>query len=330
MARLRKLNIFDISKILDSPKDYYELDLNSLNSSVISKKDFLNSFWNIFLPMPFKKFPYIYVAIQEGEIIGAIVLIQDGKKTKRWKIARVITAVDNFEASLNLIEFAVHHFGAKGIETFLTYVDYSYENLLDVFQNHCNFRRCLDMEIWEVPKLITGNEVECFQPFSRKYTKDTLEFINSDIDPYYRQSLMFKSLEYRPGLKSREYIGFNDKEKIETFFTLSTFDNEIFWIDVYLNYFSRDIFQHIIIFVNNMLAKENENFKLYLKLKKYNKTSKEIRGFIEENSFTLTQTKAVFIKDYWHQIKKRDKLFEKTRVFNDMSSAACKEVNNQC
>jgi ribosomal protein S18 acetylase RimI-like enzyme len=76
--------------------------------------------------------PYILVAVSEGSVRGLLWLSADGLGKSRWRIEQLIVHPDEsaLDVGKHLVAYAIHHYGAQGVRTFVAKVESACEPVL--------------------------------------------------------------------------------------------------------------------------------------------------------------------------------------------------------
>lgn len=101
------------------------------------------------LPLRLTFMPGIYVAVEQHHVLGLVWVSQDGGNPQRWKIDQLILNPQDMsslgrsalDVGRQLIDYVITSYGAKGVETFLAYVDTHYDQGLALLKE-CGFRHC--------------------------------------------------------------------------------------------------------------------------------------------------------------------------------------------
>ena len=116
---------------------------------------------NHFLPLRFKFLPEIFVAQESGQVVSVVWMSADGKRKDCWKIDEIVVnpeAHSSISVTQQLVQFGISQLGAKGVETFLAYVDNHAQDAIALFKQ-CGFRRATAQIEWQkelTPEFVEG------------------------------------------------------------------------------------------------------------------------------------------------------------------------------
>jgi hypothetical protein len=105
---------------------------------------------NSLLPLSLKFMPEVFVASDEGRVLSLIWLSQDGHRRDCWKIDEIIINPEtdsSLAVTKQLVQYSLSQLGARGVETFLAYLDVSSVDGIGLLKE-CGFRHCTRLHTW--------------------------------------------------------------------------------------------------------------------------------------------------------------------------------------
>lgn len=106
---------------------------------------------NHWLPLSGKFLPEIFVAQENGQVVSLVWMSPDGKTRDCWKIDEIVVNPDapsSLGVTQQLVQYGLSQLGAKGVETFLAYVDNHAQEAIALFKL-CGFRRVTARQLWQ-------------------------------------------------------------------------------------------------------------------------------------------------------------------------------------
>lgn len=338
MAKIRRLNIFDIRKIRKMV-NYLDAGLPSNLLSGIKFAVFPFDLLHDFLPTNLKFAEEIYVASEKSSVMGIIGIIPDGENKKRWKINRLVLNLNGYDTGKQLIDYVVSKYGAEGVETFLVTIDEYFGEAIALFKNNCGFRGCSQLQVWNMENLQDFKEFQGIPHYLKRissFDPKVLEEIDKvNLFPQFRMSLAKAPGDFKLGYKDRilnkfeatkveKFIVNNpDKKFIEGYITLSSYDEKNYQLDMTLSLAYQDYYKEILDYFLAYVANKNSEAKLSVVLRKYYQSSYKLAEVLENTGFKLSKSYQVLVKDYWRPIKAENEQKKAIIVFPEITSPAC-------
>jgi len=96
------------------------------------------------LPLAFKNFPTVYVAISRQKMLGLIWLQKDRGQSSRWQVNAVAICADAdvapYDIGTQLMNYAINRHGGDGVQTFVARVPHYNGVALNLYKS-CGFRQ---------------------------------------------------------------------------------------------------------------------------------------------------------------------------------------------
>ena len=312
MDRIRRLNIFDKSKLLRmSNVDSYDFKYN------IAKE--ITCGGQIFLPLPMKFLPESFVFERDGEICGLISVSTAHGNPYRINIKRLLFKGEDYLTGKELINHTVGYYGELGAKIFKVIIDNNQKDLESLFVKGCGFRCGSWENLWDITNDI--NRFKEIIPINFKNASDgqikrVSELVNSELLAYYKPSLEQYPEEFKsPLLKifssewENSYILIRSKNVV-AYLTIKTTDNKNFVITLIKNNGYRLDYDRIISFALKTIgSKRNSSFNAYIRQRKCFKFSDDFEQYLHEHGYECVQTQHVLIKDFYRPVKEEYKSF---------------------
>ncbi len=282
--------------------------LNSKRAYGFSFGSFLHSL----LPISLKFMKEFFVATDDKRIMGAISANCTKGVPCRVRIGEMFFSEDCYDVAKQLIEFVISHYGAKGAASFLVKVDNSYSELLNLLLSQYNFRQCACEKLWKVSRR-KYEEFESrvrIRPFRNSDAASVAIMYNEALISHFRPSLSLSANSFKDtpfkGLQDIVEFKYILEDKASSsqlaYISISTKDNENYVLDIVQTSWYDTEFDDIIAFACSEIKKRNLNFTLYVRSRKYTLTGGMHEEFLEKNSFLLSQTNVVLIKDFYSTV----------------------------
>lgn len=316
MAKIHKLNYFNRSKI----KDMIPF-LNTRRNNGFLKILSISPFGPIhsLLPLKYKFLDESYIISENSESLGAITVSPIVGNYSKLAISQLYFGENAYDVAKQLIDFVISYYGANGATTFYASFDETYGELVNLFITSCGFRQCSAEEVWEVTK-------KTFQkPSTIKYRmfkdcdlKEISDIYNDSLVTYFKPTLERSEKEFSESFchgltystSYRYVIEDNSSGRIIGYFLISTDDNESYVIDFnYSDGYEID-FDGIMYFATREILKRKRHFRLFIKTKRYLKTSEQQKEFFIHNNFQWIKTKILLVKDFYKLIKQESPIKE--------------------
>lgn len=271
------------------------------------------------VPLKWKFLPESYVLKEDGKIKGLITVGPLRSKNKKMEIQKLFFEENSFADAIDLIQFAVSKYKAKGAFSIVVKIDDYLSDLLNIFVTQCGFTQISQEKLWRINKFIhTEYDSKRFRLFRNTDDKDVQNLYNDSLLPHFRPLLgknkeefnecIFKGLSYYSEYK---YV-ILDKEKVNLvgYVSILTSDNENYVIDIVKSIFADIDTREIIDFATKQIQKRQKRFGLFIKTKQYvNESiqSEEVmhqEGFeCVQNQYILTNSSAQVLKNTEANIK---------------------------
>lgn len=266
-------------------------------------------FLHTLLPLRLKFLREEFLAVSNKKVVGLVSANSTKGLPSRIKIGEILFAEGCYDVAKQLLEFVLSHYGAKGATSFLVKINNSYPELLNLLVSQYNFRQCAYEKLWKVSR-------RKYEEYS--YNINVRSFRNSDASSvsvmhneslisHFRPSLsltaqtfkesVFKGLQ--EGVEYRYIIEDKKSGNQVAYFSISTKDNENYILDIIQTSWYQTEFDDIIAFACSEIKKRNLNFNLFVKSKKYTVNGLLYEEFFSKNSFLVSQTSVVLVKDYY-------------------------------
>ena len=96
---------------------------------------------NAMLPLRFKFKSESFIYVENKEILGIITIARTSGNPYKINITRLIFKENLYDIGKQLVEFAIHKYGAKGATSFTVTIDECHDELFNLFINGCGFRQ---------------------------------------------------------------------------------------------------------------------------------------------------------------------------------------------
>lgn len=328
MAKIRKLSILDRPKIKEMIS-FLTLDVSSHYSKIFVP--FPIDIAHSLLPLKYKWLPESYVGVN-GKKLNALVSVLPCRGNKfKLKIIKFFLNENSYETGAQLIEYIFSHYGALGVNTFFSSIDYKHEELLDLLIKDCGFRLCSSEQLWKINQAPVFNNIIGEDYNIREFVNkdaDIVSDINNDnIYPYYRYSIASNGSEYKTydlfGLcknVNQKFVIENKKnKKICGYFNIESENGIDYIFDIIVVQYIEDLFNDIVNCIINQIKRKKSQFNLYFVNKKYKTTGVKYENFLKLNNCELKSEQAFLVKDFYKPIKDTNKLIRSAVLFSDIS-----------
>jgi hypothetical protein len=107
---------------------------------------------NLCLPLSLQFLPGLFVATSKDTLLGFIGLSKDGRQTTRWRIDQLLIDPNQAMDVTQLIQYAIHRYGAEGVETFIAFVMPCDDDAMRVL-NAAGFRNPTQLLTYHYPNI---------------------------------------------------------------------------------------------------------------------------------------------------------------------------------
>lgn len=309
MAIIRRLSCFDIPKI-KKMVSYLGDTEGTVFTKVLKHEILLKT--QFILPLKFCFLPESFVLVDNKGILGLITVAPTRGNPYKINVTRLIFLQNMYDVGKQLVEFVVARFGAKGALSFQVLVDECHEELTDLFINGCGFRQCSQEVLWKVDLETIDDsnltQMRVAQNFDSKYIA---RLFNGEIQPLYRNSLERNRNEFKEPVfagfsqnyKNRYVLEEPIKHKIVAYLSITTDDNLNYILDLCTSSGFEFDYDAILNFAIKEIKIRKSKFSLFIKQKKYTKTSERLEEFFIVRDFKNIQSQNVLVKDYYKPIK---------------------------
>lgn len=272
------------------------------------------SIFHYLLPLKLKFLSESYVVVDDNkDLHGMISVIPIRGNAYKINIVKLLFKKDYYNIGKQLIEFIVAKYGALGAQSFIVGIDESYEELQKLFIDGCGFRKCASEELWRINEkdLKEIPRIESFRRFKNSDAKAVATLFNNSLITHFKPSLQKNKKEY----KDYFFVGlFEDTEfkyviedsishKIIAYFSIKTYDNINYIIDIITsNGFSFD-YDMILGYVKAQIMKRKKSFTIFVKLKKYSQDYEKLEEYLTNNSCKCVKNKVILFKNFYKLIK---------------------------
>lgn len=330
MTTIRKTNYFDKFKL---KKMISYLNPNIVDYYTKIFQYFPFSHIHGYLPLCMKFLPESYVIEDKKEILGMIALSPAHSNPLKLTISRLFLDNDYYNIGKQLVDFVIARYGAKGANLFLSVVNVSNDELLELFTKGCGFRQCSTKDLWLIDcSKLNHNRSSFFRIFKNSDAQDVVDLYNETLITHFKNTLNKRKEEYADaifkGLDDNwflKYVALDENtKKIKAFFSIITNDNENFILTITKSSWFETSFDDILSFAYKEISKRKSKFSLYVKVRKYMQNSVELENFLKEKGATLEQSQVVLVKDFYRVAK--DPVKEKILLFNRVNETPAFKV----
>ena len=289
---------------------------NIVFTNKISLVKCLICFINHLLPIKLKFASETFVALIDKKVHGEITLEKDSKSSTRFKITKLI--LEEYSLAHQLTSYAISRYRAMGANSFYAVVDEKQADLLNIFINELNFRKCGYEYLYKIND-VSSNFSMFLRTVKSENLKDICNFYNENINSFNR--FLFGREKYQFKNSCMKYCFSGENGNILGYFEVATKNN----FDYYIN-FSIDCAYNVYLldaikFINSKIRHKNKKFNLYIKVKDYFMNSKELIAILKENNFELVSKSQILAKDYYKEIRENNILKNAKIIFNDPTTA---------
>lgn len=316
MAKIRAYNFLDsyeikkmVSLIQGNAQVYAKRTLPLLPLDLIHR----------FLPISLKFLPEAFVSIEEKKIIGLISLKPNKGNWHKWKISRLFLYDNSYYAGVQLVDYVISTYGARGVNTFIVNIESSQEEVLQLFSKGCGFKFCSFEQLWQMKSIrIKGQLSENIhiRPLKNSDTKAVCDIYNEEIYSQFRNSLCKSPNEFKESffkgieeITSLKYVIENSEtSEITGLIIIKTEDNFNYLVELSLSSFHDADFNDLLTFATLKISKRCKNYNLFVINKKYKQNSIMFENYLSENNFELKQTQSVLVKDYFKNVESSENI----------------------
>lgn len=331
MTKIRKTNYFDKFKI---KKMISYLSPNIIKHYTKIFRYFPFAHLHSFLPMGLKFLPESYVIEDNKEILGLIALSPAHANPYKQTISRLFLDKEYFTIGKQLIDFVVAKYGSKGAYVFLSIVDTSNDELLELFTKGCGFRHCSTKELWLIPDVKFETSQNSFiRIFRNRDAQEVVDLYNDSLIQHFKANLKKQKEEYAdPPFKSLDddcYMKYvvEDKntKKIKAFFSIMTNDGVNFILTITKSDWFELSYDDILRFTRREINKRNKNASLYVKVRRYTQNTEDLENYLKEKGASCAQSQAILVKDFYREVKSENP--DKILLFNQINNNVAFKVN---
>lgn len=339
MLKIRSFIPSDIKK-LTQKIDFIES--NCIENIIADRKFafFPLSLINEILPLHIRFIQQNYVAVNKGELLGLIGLMPDNKNHSRWMINRLILDKNTMDIGKQLVNYVVNKYGGAGVQSFVTAIEATQTETINLFNNGCGFRYLSEIDIWKKKELEYKNvDLGNYQirEIRKKDIDDLLDLDTSLLYPQFRVSLKKSKADFDNGLINSilDYLRNNSPQKfivknsetqtIEGLITLNTNNKHSFYADILVSLTEKENYEPLIAYVTNVVKRINPNATLYIYERKYYQCSLMLKNILSIQDFQKDRNFKLLVKDYWKP-SLQDNEYKKPSfiIIPDITRPACK------
>ena len=316
MTKISKLNFFNKRKIKNLIP-FLNKDKNNSFLQLLSVSPF-GGIHNL-LPLKYKFLYESYIIEEGGECLGAATISPIVGNHSKLAITQLFFSENAYDVAKQLLEFLISHYGANGASAFYVLINEIQSDLINLFLSGCGFRQCSAEETWEVTK-------KTFQkPSTIKYRrlkdsdlKEISDIYNDSLITYFKPTLERSSQEFAEtfchGLtystSYRYVVEDYSSGRILGYFLVSTDDDENYVVDFNYSDGYEINPEGFMYFAIREILKRRRHFKLFVKTKRYLKTSERQKEFFVSNNFQWLKTRLLLVKDFYKLIKQESPVKE--------------------
>jgi len=311
MARIRRLNCFDGNKI-KKMISYLGADEGERFSKALMSDALV--LLNLLFPLKYKFLPESFILIEKDEILGLITVIPTLGNPYKINITKLVFQQNYYDAGKQLVEFVIAKYGAKGATSFTVSVDESHMELFNLFVTGCGFRQCSSESLWKVENYQIKETTIPFRTCQNSDSKAVSRLFNGELISHCRPALERLKEEYQEpffaGLsnfyKNRYVLEDPERNRIILYLSITTSDNINFFIDISKNEGYDISFDDILNFALKQISKRKSDFCVFIKLKKYIKTSSTLESQLRDRNFNCVQSQFILVKEFYKPIKQQE------------------------
>lgn len=312
MARIRRLNCFDIQKI-SKMVNYTEGE-----DGVRFKKDLTSEAFNFLhtlLPLKYKFRPETYVFLDKKNIEGVITISPTMGNPYKINITRLVFSNNSYDIGKQLVDFVVARYGAKGANSFVVSVDSSHNELVQLFLQGCGFRQCSYVNLWKLENFRPETDSKAsFRPCQNSDARAVSKLFNSELKVHFRPSLEKTKKEYVEPFfngissfyKNRYVLEEPSKKRVIAYLSITTADNQNFIIDMSLNDAYQIPYDEILNFAISEISRRKTHFTAFIKHRQYAKNADSFEEYLHQRNLNCVQTKCVLVKDFYKPLKESE------------------------
>ncbi len=289
---------------------------NIVFTKKISFMKYFICFINHLLPLRLKYSSETFVALIDKNEKGEITLEKDSKSNTRFKITKLI--LEEHSLAHQLTNYAISRYTAMGANSFYAVVDEKQPDLLNIFINELNFRKCGYEYLYKIDEA-NSNYPMFLKAIKTENVKDICNFYNENINSFNR--FMFGRENYQFNNPCMKYYFSSDKRDVLGYFEVATKNNFDYYINFVIDCAYNIYLLDAIKFIYSKIKHKNKNFNLYIKVKDYFMNSKELITILNENNFNFISKSQILAKDYYKEIKENNILQNAKIIFNDPTTA---------
>ena len=299
MTKIRKLYYFDKK----NAQEMISFLNNSVNDTYINKIMF-NPFlvFHHFLPLSLKFLPESFVLKDGKSLKGLITVAPNKSKYKKMEIQKLFFEENSFADAVELVQFVVSKYKAKGAFSIQVKVDDYLPELLTMFVAKCGFSQISYEKLWRINKFIDApfNKNE-FRAFRNSDAKAVTNLYNDSLLPHFRPLLgrevvefkepLFKGLSY---FSEYKYIIEDEKSKaVIGCVDIQTLDNENYVLDIIQTSWVNLDLNAIINFASEKIRQRKKRFGLFIKTKRYTSIGESYETQLIQNGYECVQNQIV-------------------------------------
>lgn len=324
MVRIRKANYFDKFK-LKKMISFLSTDVINHYTKVLMNVPF--SLFHELLPLNLKFLPETYVIEENKNIIGMVTLTPTAGNPFKLVISRLFLEQDYFNAGKQLVDYVIAKYGAKGATAVVATIDDSYEELLSLFADGCNFRQCSSEQLWKIDNIrFSKTEETFFRPFKNSDAQSVAMLFNDTVITHFKYSVSRTKNEYfepffkglKDNYKLRYIVEDQNLKTIKAYFSLTTEDNMNYILDIAASAWYDCCWDDILNFTINQISKRQKDFFLFVRVKKYTTTAESLEKYLNEKGAKCVQNQLILVKDFYKIIKEPQSA-QKIILFNGIS-----------
>jgi hypothetical protein len=324
MAQIKHFNVTHLKKVQKM------ISTISVNENFKIEHIFIGSFCDLFqnfLPLYLKKSTDSYFVINEANEVKAFITIEKTKgNSKKWYIKRLFLDKNSFDEGKQLIGYVVAKYGALGADTFCVLIDENNSTLAELFSKRCGFRFCSREVLWQIPDDFLLNYQSKYSPsdfitFTNKKAQIVASLFNDAISTHFRFSLEKEIQEFKTYIpqKIEKYIILNNNKTLLCYFEIQKQANKDYIIDLILTKPFEEEYLPILSTIIKNIKEKNPYANIFIWNKNYLSCGKIYEQILTENNCSKTQSKMLFVKDFYKPLKNDVPIVNPAIIFNEIS-----------
>lgn len=298
---------------------------------------------HFYLPLQWKFMHETYLALENNEIIGLIGLVPDCKSKLRWKIDELFLKPNSYDVGKLLVDFIVNKYGAEGVENFLTEVNSTNSDALDLFKNACGFRYCTLNHTYK--HTLNGKypdrvDIANFRRVCSADNSKLYDLYLECLTPQTKMSLDKTARDFNFGIVSKITDKINgyyttkwllenpNNNSALALATMITNDFKTFQVYIITSLPYSEYYSTILDYITRYAGLKNMHSTLLITVSEAIQSHSKYIEILEEQKMEHVQTCNILVKDYWRPLKEARTLTTPSIIlFPEGTSPACNSLN---